>query len=366
MADKPMLIVDSHLDLAFNAIQINRDITQPAAVVRTHDHQSSLYRWGSSTVTFPELRKGRVGIVFGTVMSRIDPTDWLGRTGGMYSQAQCYGVGHGHYSFYKAMEREGILKFIHNAEDLDTMVTAWQNPSADTPFGLVLAMESADPILAPDEVSKWYDRGLRIVSISHYGNNTYAQGTDTEGGLLPRGKPLLDALKASGIIVDLTHTTDQGFWEILDYYDGPVAASHHNCRALVPGQRQLTNDMIKAIVERNGVIGAAFDVWMLDPDWTRGVRGCDQTTKATLETVVDHIDHIVQLVGSANHCGIGTDLDGGYGQEQSPRDLNTIADLQKLPSIFKKRGYKEEDISKFLSRNWINFLKETWSQKSKV
>ena len=113
MADKPMLIVDSHLDLAFNAIQINRDITQPAAVVRTHDHQSSLYRWGSSTVTFPELRKGRVGIVFGTVMSRIDPTDWLGRTGGMYSQAQCYGVGHGHYSFYKAMERDGILKFIH-------------------------------------------------------------------------------------------------------------------------------------------------------------------------------------------------------------------------------------------------------------
>ena len=227
-------------------------------------------------------------------------------------------------------------------------------------------MESADLILDPDEVSKWYDRGLRIVSISHYGNNTYAQGTDTEGGLLPKGKPLLDALKASGIIVDMTHTTDQSFWEILDYYDGPVAASHHNCRALVPGQRQLTDDMIKAIVERNGVIGAAFDVWMLDPDWTRGVRGCDQTTKATLETVVDHIDHIVQLVGSANHCGIGTDLDGGYGQEQSPRDLNTIADLQKLPSIFKKRGYNEEDISKFLSKNWINFLKETWSQKSKV
>ncbi len=360
MADKPILIVDSHLDLAFNAIQINRDITQPAAVVRTHDHQSHLYRWGSATVTFPELRKGKVGIVFGTVMSRIDPTDWLGRTGGMYSQAQCYGVGHGHYSFYKAMEREGILKFIHNAEDLDAMVTAWQNPAADTPFGLVLAMESADPILNPDHVSEWYDRGLRIVSISHYGTSTYAHGTDTEGGLLPKGKPLLDALKASGIIVDLTHTTDQGFWEILDYYDGPVAASHHNCRALVPGQRQLTDDMIKAIVERNGVIGAAFDVWMLDPDWIRGVRGCDQTTKATLETVVDHIEHIVQLVGSTNHCGIGTDLDGGYGQEQSPRDLNTIADLQNLPAIFKQRGYKEDDIEKFMSGNWIRFLKEVW------
>ena len=362
MADEPMLIIDSHLDLAFNAIQINRDITQTASIVRTHDHQSVLYRAGSSTVTFPELRKGRVGIVFGTVMSRIDPNDRFYRTG-MYSQAQCYGVGHGHYSFYKAMEREGTLKFIHNSDDLDAMGTAWQNPSSDTPLGLVLAMEGADPILNADHVSEWYDRGLRIVSLSHYGVSTYAHGTDTEGGLLPKGKPLLDALKATGIIVDLTHTTDQGFWEILEYYDWPVAASHHNCRTLVPGQRQLNDEMIKAIVDRNGVIGAAFDAWMLDSEWIKGVFGCNQTTNATLNSVVDHIDYIVQLVGSVNHCGIGTDLEGGFGQEQSPRALTTIADLQKLPSIFQKRGYKDEDIRKILSGNWIRFLKENWGQK---
>ena len=151
--------------------------------------------------------------------------------------------------------------------------------------------------------------------------------------------PLLDALKAADIIVDLTHTTDQAFWEILDYYDGPVAASHHNCRALTPGQRQLTDDMIRAIVARGGVIGAAFDAWMLDPHWRRDIPCYDQTTQATLETVVDHIDHVCQLAGNANHAGIGSDLDGGFGQEQSPRDLNTIADLQNLLPIFERHGY---------------------------
>lgn len=361
MADKPILIVDSHLDLAFSAIQVNRDLTQPAATVRVHDPEPVMRSFGSCTVTFPELRRGHVGIVFGTVMSRIDPNDNWTRTG-MYCQAQCHGVGRGHFAYYEALERQGVIRFIHNTSDLDEVVAAWDNPAADTPIGLMLAMESADPILDPDQVAQWYDLGLRMVSISHYGTSSYAHGTGTEGGLLPRAKPLLDALHEAGIVVDLTHTTDQGFWEILDIYDGPVAASHHNCRSLVPGQRQLTDDMIKAIVERHGVIGAAFDSWMLTPDWDHDTPACDQASKATLESVVDQIDHIAQLVGNVRHSGIGTDLDGGFGYEQSPRDLNTIADLQNLPGILQRRGYSDEDIRNVLSGNWIRFLKETWAK----
>lgn len=359
MSDHPYLILDSHLDLGFSALQINRDLTQPAKTVRVADSEPTMRSFGSCTTTFPELHKGHVGIVFGTVMSRIDPNDqWTGT--GMYDQTQCHGVGMGHYSVYKAMERDGIITQIHTTEDLDASIEAWKNPQADTPIGLVLAMESADPILDPEQVPFWYDLGLRIVSISHYGTSSYCHGTGTEGGLLDRGRPLLDALKEAGIIVDLTHTTDQAFWEILDHYDGPVAASHHNCRALVPGQRQLTDDMIKAIVERGGVIGAAFDAWMLDPDWKREMPCWAQTTQATIETVVDHIDHISQLVGNANHSGIGSDLDGGFGQEQSPRDLNTIADLQRIPDILEKRGYSETDIGNIMSENWIRLLKEVW------
>ena len=264
MSDRPYLIADSHLDLGFSAIQVNRDLTQPAATVRVHDAEPVMRSFGSCTVTFPELRRGHVGIIFGTMMSRTDPNDRWTRTG-MYCQEQCHGVGRGHLAYYQAMEREGVIRFIRNSRDMDETVAAWENPAPDTPIGLVVAMESADPILDPSQVPEWYDLGLRIVSISHYGVSSYCHGTGTEGGLLERGEPLLDALKEAGIIVDLTHTTDQAFWEILEVYDGPVAASHHNCRALTPGQRQLTDEMIEAIVERGGVIGAAFDAWMLDP-----------------------------------------------------------------------------------------------------
>ncbi|MBI2503295.1 MAG: membrane dipeptidase, partial [Candidatus Latescibacteria bacterium] len=332
------LIIDSHLDLAFNALQLNRDLTLPAATVRTCDSVAHHEAYGACTTTFPELRRGQIGIVFGTVMSRLDPNDRWTRTG-MYTQDQCYAVGRGHAAYYQVMEQQGLLRFIHNTRDLDQMVAAWKNPQADTPFGLVLAMESADPVLGPDNVQEWHDLGLRVVSISHYGVSTYAHGTSTEGGLLPTAKPLLDALADARIIVDMTHLTDQAHWELLEIYEGPVCASHHNCRALTPGQRQLSDEMIRSIAARGGVIGTATDAWMLDPEWKRKVPANQQRTRATLETVADHIDHIAQLLGTSRHCGIGTDLDGGYGQEQSPRDLNTIADLQKLVPILSRRGY---------------------------
>jgi len=363
MKDKPMLIVDSHLDLGFSAIQINRDLTQPAATVRTHDPIPVIRSFGSCTVTFPELRKGHVGIIFGTAMSRIDPNDHWTKTG-MYAQSQCHGIGRGHLAFYQAMEREGILRFIHSLSDLDQVIEFWQEPGPDTPIGLVLAMESADSILEPEQVPEWHDLGLRMVGISHYGTSSYCHGTGTEGGLFERGRALLEALREAGIIVDLTHTTDQAFWEILEAYDGPVSASHHNCRELIPGQRQLTDDMIKAIAERGGVIGSAFDAWMLDPDWNRELPAYQQTTKATMESVADHIDHISQLLGNARHSGIGSDLDGGFGQEQAPRDLNTIGDLQRLQGIFRRRGYSEEDIQNILSGNWIRLLRDTWNRQN--
>ncbi|NKB71097.1 MAG: peptidase M19 [Candidatus Latescibacteria bacterium] len=353
------LIFDSHLDLAFSALQINRDLTQPAATVRTHDPVEIIESFGSCTTTLPELRRGRIGLVCGTVMSRTDPNDRWTRTG-MYTQAQCHGVGRGHLAYYQALEREGIIRFIRTADELATMAAAWQNPAADTPIGLILSMESADPILSPDQVAEWYELGLRMVSISHYGTSTYSNGTGTEGGLLPPAKPLLDALRAAGIVVDMTHLTDQAHWELLEIYDGPICASHHNCRALTPGQRQLTDEMIHSIAERNGVIGAALDAWMLDPGWQRSVPPYDQQTAATLSTVADHIDHICQLLGTARHCGIGTDLDGGFGTEQAPRDLNTIADLQKLYPIFVERGYSEADIEGIFSGNWIRFLDGVW------
>jgi membrane dipeptidase len=359
---KPLMLVDSHLDLAFDAIQLKRDLTSSVANVRAHDPEPLARSFGTCTVTFPELRKGNVGIVFGTVMTRIDPNDLWTATG-MYVQSQCYGVGVGHLAYYQALERAGVIRFLRNPEEIDRHVAAWEQASDTTPIGLVLAMESADSILGPEHVPEWYEAGLRMVSISHYGVSSYAHGTGTEGGLLPRAKGLLAALQAHGIILDLTHFADQAFWEALEAFGGVVGASHHNCRALIPGQRQLSDEMIRAVVQRGGVIGVALDAWMLDPQWQRELSGCEQLAHVTLEAVADHVDHIAQLAGNARHCGIGSDLDGAYGQEQAPHDLNTIADLQRLAGIFEKRGYVQADILNIFSGNWIRLLKEAWTTR---
>ncbi len=218
-------------------------------------------------------------------------------------------------------------------------------------------MEGADPIVAPDELDAWFDDGLRIVSLAHYGPSAYAHGTQSVGPLTAQGRELLAAMERCGVILDVTHLADDSFWEALDCFGGPVLASHSNCRALVPGDRQLSDEMLRALIERDAVIGAALDAWMLRPGWVIG-----ETTSAgvTLETFVDQIDHVCQLAGNARHAAIGTDLDGGYGTEQCPHDLETVADLQRVPDLLRKRGYAQEDIEAIMHGNWVRLLNDAW------
>ncbi|HEY8744745.1 MAG TPA: membrane dipeptidase, partial [Chloroflexota bacterium] len=219
--------------------------------------------------------------------------------------------------------------------------------------GFIISMEGADPIVSPEQVPEWYAAGLRIVGLTHYGVSTYAHGTGTEGGLTPLGKPLLQAMEAAGMLLDVTHLADQSMAEALDAFGGTVLASHHNCRALVPGDRQLTDDQIRRLVGRDAVIGAAMDDWMLYPGW---VRGESDPGLVSLSDVVDHIDHVCQLAGNSRHAAIGTDLDGGYGTEQTPGDLDTIADLQKLPALLEQRGYTRQDVENIMHGNWLRLL----------
>jgi membrane dipeptidase len=163
------------------------------------------------------------------------------------------------------------------------------------------------------------------------------------------------------MILDVTHLSDQCFDEALDIYRGPVLASHHNSRALVPDQRQLTDEQIKRLISRGAVIGAALDAWMLYPNWVRG-KTTPNEAGVTLETVVDHIDHVCQLAGNARHAAIGSDLDGGFGIEQTPADLDTIADLQRLPELLRRRGFKEDDVAGILHGNWVRFFSEAWTR----
>lgn len=359
-----MLVFDSHLDLAWNAIDWNRDLRQPVEKIRQSEKEQGMNGKGRgcNTVAFPELRRGKVVTFIATLLPR------LMRPGAMpaiqrYSSMQAaYAASYGQIAYYRALEKEGLLRWIKDAPALAAHVDAWRKDENSTtlPLGFILSMEGADSILTPQEVEEWFQAGLRIVGPTHYGLSPYGHGTGTVGGLFPEGKALLREMERVGMILDITHLSDQCFDEALDIYHGPMLASHHNCRALVPDQRQITDDQIKRLIARGGVIGTALDNWMLYADWKRG-ESDPQLVK--LEDMVAHIDRVCQLAGNACHAAIGTDLDGGFGKEQAPHDLDTIADLQRLPDMLRKRGYKEDALEGIMYGNWVRFFREAWTKK---
>ena len=130
-------------------------------------------------------------------------------------------------------------------------------------------MEGADPIVDVGQAAAWWELGLRSVNLAHYGKSRYAVGTGADGPLTADGIQLLKEFEELGMILDATHLSDTSFQQALDCFSGPVLASHNNCRALVPHQRQFSDDQIRRLIERGAVIGAALDAWMLAPGWVR-------------------------------------------------------------------------------------------------
>jgi membrane dipeptidase len=216
-------------------------------------------------------------------------------------------------------------------------------------------MECADPIVEPAQVDEWWQDGLRSVILAHYGCGHYSDGTGASGGLTPKGRQLMKEMDRSGMILDLTHSTDRSFSEALDLFGGPVMASHTNARALVPGGRQFTDEQIKALVERGAVIGIALDAWMLRPGW---IIGKTSPSGLTLSAAADHIDYVCDLAGNTDHAAIGSDLDGGFGAEQRPEDVRDISDLQELAPILADRGYSDDDIEKIFHANWLRYFRK--------
>lgn len=359
-----MLVFDAHLDLAWNALDWNRDLLQSVKEIRRREQAADDIDFkarGRGTVTFPELRKGKVGIFIATLLARLFRPNLMPAIQRYASMDAAHAAAMGQLAYYRTLERAGHLNWIKDAAGIDRHVASWQTGEAPEPLGFILSMEGADPILSPDQVHEWYAAGLRIVGPAHYGVSPYAHGTGTEGGLFPPGKPLLREMEKAGMILDVTHLSDQCFDEALDAFGGPVLASHHNCRALVPDQRQLTDAQIKRLVSRGAVIGAALDAWMLGPGWIRG-QTQPKEANVSLETYVDHIDRVCQLAGNAHHAAIGTDLDGGFGTEQTPYDLDTIADLQRVPALLRKRGYPEADVKNIMHGNWVRFFRHAWKR----
>jgi membrane dipeptidase len=220
----------------------------------------------------------------------------------------------------------------------------------------VLSLEGADSIVTLDHLERAFRSGLRAVGPGHYGPGVYAQGTNACGDLGPRGRELVREIERLGIILDVTHLCDESLRDALDHFNGVLWASHSNCRALVPHNRQFSDEQLRELIGRGAVIGAVFDAWMLVPGWIRG-ESTPQTTGVALTTVADHIDRVCQIAGNSLHAGIGSDLDGAFGREQCPCDVESIADLSRLPGILRSRGYGEQDIANVAHGNFVRLLR---------
>jgi membrane dipeptidase len=361
-----MLIFDGHLDLAMNALEWNRDLRQPLDFIRAREHGlSDKPDRGRGTVCFPEMRRGHIGLCLTTLIARyVKPSNPLP---GWHSPEQAWAAVQGQLAWYRAMEEAGELVQVRNHDELERLLAVWSEDSpanasiADArPIGYVLSLEGADSLITVSHLERLFEQGLRAVGLSHYGPGTYAAGTDGSGGLTRGGLELLREMDRLGMILDVTHLTDTGFREALDRFQGPVWASHCNCRTLASHQRQLSDDQIRALIERGAVIGTALDAWMMVPGWERG-RTTPESAGLFLEKAADHIDHVCQIAGNSRHAAIGSDLDGGFGREQCPVDLETIADLQRIPELFSSRGYTEEDTRCIAHGNFIRFLRDAWS-----
>jgi membrane dipeptidase len=374
------LLVDAHLDLSWNALSYDRDQLLSVSELRASEAGMTGKSRGNCTVSLPEMRRAGVGVCLATLLCRALPQSLPNMDGNLGSigdrrhgemilredldyanQSIASAAAQGQLAYYRLLEAQGHLRMIRDAATLDQIRGQWAQggSKAGAPIGYILSMEGADPIVAPRQAEWWWQQGLRTACLAHYGPSAYAMETGGDGPLTARGRELLQEFERLGIVLDLVHTADTAFAQALEIYSRPVFISHGNCRALVPHDRQISDEQIRQVVARGGVIGAVLDAWMLAPEYRRDDPKRPETK---LAHVADHIDHVCQLAGNIRHSAIGSDLDGGFGTEQTPTDLDTIADLQKLAEILAGRGYGDADIDGIFHGNWLRFFREVLPQ----
>jgi len=341
-----MLIVDAHIDLAYNAVWNKRDVTRPAREQRPHVTDP---RDGVPTVGLPDLRAGGVGLVCATVFCMPSLND----APGYRTSDEAHAAGWAQVQWYRAQQAARRMRFVRNETELPQTPSRFVSTlPVPAPLPALLLLEGADPLRTPDDLPEWVDAGLRIVGLA-WKQTRYAGGTGAPGPLTDDGVALVRAMDDLNLIHDASHLAEESFWQLLDRSAGPVIASHSNCRQIVPTDRQLSDDMIRAIAARGGVIGINFfDKFLLPPE-EYGKR------RATLADVVAHARHVCDVTGSTAHVAIGTDMDGGLGRDEIPEELDTSADLPKLAAALAAGGFADADVAAVLGGNWVRFFSRT-------
>lgn len=330
------MIVDAHLDLAFNGLR-GRDLTRPASrQVADTD--------GTPAVGLPDLRAAGVVLVGASVFA--DPLADDAPTG-YRTPAEAHAMGIANLDYYRRLETGGQVRIVRARPDLPGATIS--AITEDQPLPILLAMEGADPILGPDDVAPWWKLGLRMVGLAWMLGTRYAGGNAAPGPLTDAGRALVPALDRAGIIHDAAHLAEEAFWGLLDLTAGPLCATHANPRAVVPGERQLSDAMLRAVAARGGVVGTSLYRPHLVPE-SEGPR------RATIADVVRCVRHAADTLGSVDAIGLGTDADGGFGHEELPQGMRTHRDLGRVAEALVADGFGDGQVAAILGGNWLRFL----------
>jgi membrane dipeptidase len=351
-----VFIVDAHQNIGYNAHQIGRDFMQWA----WHQRQKEVgLNLRPAMTSLPDNLLGRVGIVFASllVVPEESPTLQSWEKSVYRDSRQAYEQAMRQMDYYKRLADESTrIMLIHTQADLDTVVQSWNADKGitDRIQGLVVLMEGADPILEPKQFEEWNEYGVRIVAPALQ-QTRYSAGAGFDGELTMLGYELLEVMASYNTILDVSHMSERAFKQSIEMYEGAVIASHANPRYFHDNLQCLSDEMIRHLAERDGVMGIMLYNRYLRKDW----HPTDGKRNVTISHVVDAIDYVCQLTGSINHVGIGSDIDGGYAYRSLPDEIDTSSDLWELKDVLLARGFYDDDVQAILGGNMLRKLRQT-------
>ena len=356
------LIVDSHEDLAWNILTFARDYTKNSQQIRQIEKntQNALHN-GDSLLGWDDYQKANVGIIFSTLFAAPISTkegEWDHQT--YATQKEAYRLYRNQMDVYFRLTDEHPDKFrlLQTRNDLSRIIEDREKTVLpDKPvIGLLPLMEGADGIQRPQDLAEWVELGVRLIGLAWHATH-YCGGTSEPGPLTEDGFRLLKEMDDTGCVLDISHMDEKAVWQAFDAFSGRVMASHVNPNQLLlsrKSNRFLNDDVIQALVERKGVMGLVPYNTFLDANWTKGSK----QPKTPVHYYVEQIDYVCQLVGSSDFVAIGTDYDGGFGLQDAPYEINSIADIPVIIPMLFEKGYTTQDIAKIFGQNWIRFLLE--------
>lgn len=371
-----MILVDAHEDLAFNAFTYGREYTRSVAETRRLEAGTDTpSRNGDTLIGWPEWIAGGVGVVFATIFAmplKRMRHEW--ETVVYPDSEKAHELYRAQLDLYWKWEEEHpeVYALIRSRSDLEGLLGRWNQYSSglgsealppakeanSPPVGLVVLMEGADGVRSPEELPDWYEAGVRVIGPA-WAATRYAGGTNEPGGFTEEGWGLLEGMAELGICLDLSHLAERAVREALEHFPGEIIATHSNPQALLKGHRypdrHLSDEAITSLADRGGVVGIVPFNRFLKADWQP-----DQGRESVgIDQIVAHIDHVCQLVGNSGHVGLGTDFDGGFGLDQVPEGLDSVADLRLIGEALKTQGYPAQAVEDILGGNWLKVLKRT-------